>query len=38
MSRPGVTHHELLLFRKVGIRELGLLFMVQFHEVHGGVG
>lgn len=38
MSRPGVTHHELLLFRKVGLRELGLLFMVQFHEVHGGVG
>lgn len=38
MSRPGGTHHELLLFRKVGLRELGLLFMVQFHEVRGGVG
>ena len=38
MSRPGGTHHELLLFRKVGLRELGLLFMVQFHEVCGGVG
>ena len=38
MSSPRGTHHELLLFRKVGLRELGLLFMVQFHEVCGGVG
>lgn len=38
MSRPRGTHHELLLFRKVGLRELGLLFMVQSHEVRGGVG
>lgn len=34
---PG-AHHEFLLFRKVGLGELGLLFMVQFHEVRGGTG
>lgn len=38
MSRLGGTHHELLLFRKVGLRELGFFFMVQFHEVRGGIG